>query len=336
MKKKWRRKVFAAVLSGVLAASSLTLSVHIAQAATFEQVNQSTVFLKQPTGSSTCTLVSATMLVRRAAMLKGSTTWAEITTDVMTSAAWVSGVGLKWNFNCSGIDVERQTFSGSEYDLAKLLLEHPEGVIIYDRSLPHAILVTDYTDGIFYCADPSPAADSGRIPISDATVTVEGADDIWLVKSPALNLTDANGNIISRNDVDLDGFSTATPAPSATAKTTSTPKASSTPKATSTAKVKTVVKAPKKVSGVKVKNKAKKSVNVSWKKVSAAKGYEILYADNVRFKRYSYVYLQSKKHNLTNLTKGKKYYVKVRAYKSNGKELVYGKWSAVKKAKVKK
>ena len=39
---------------------------------------------------------------------------------------------------------------------------------------------------------------------------------------------------------------------------------------------------------------------------------------------------------LTDLSKGSVFYVKVRAYKLNGKKKVYGSYSAVKKGKVKK
>ena len=36
------------------------------------------------------------------------------------------------------------------------------------------------------------------------------------------------------------------------------------------------------------------------------------------------------------LKKKKTYYIRVRAYKMNGKKKVYGKWSTVKKVKIKK
>ncbi len=339
MKKRNRKKGLLSKALSIALTASLAMNVLSAAGATIEEINQSSVFLKQPTGSNICTLVSATMLVRRAAMLNGYEGWADVTTDVMRSAAWETGVGLKWKFNCVSIYVAHDTFSGKAEDLASLLSAHPEGIVIYDRAKPHAILVTDYTDGVFYCADPSPAAEPGRIPISSATVTVEGADDIWYVDSPSLNLTDENGNILSKETLPPGIITGSSPSPSPgvspTASASPKPAASAEPKETKKPAAKKVT-APKKVSGVKVKNKAKKSVHVSWKKVISAKGYEILYADNVRFHKYGYVYSQKKQHRLENLTKGKSYYVKVRAYKSDGEELVYGKWSGVKKAKVKK
>ena len=38
--------------------------------------------------------------------------------------------------------------------LISLLEQHPEGIVLYDRTQPHAVLLTDYTNGIFYCSDP--------------------------------------------------------------------------------------------------------------------------------------------------------------------------------------
>ena len=329
--KNWKYRMISLALCCVMTVTSLIGGISV-QAATFEEINQSSVFLKQPTGSNTCTLVSATMLVRRAAMLNGNENWSELTTDVMRSAAWVTGKGLKHSFNCNGIYVENSSFSGEEQDLIALLAAHPEGIVIYDRAKPHAILVTDYTNGVFYAADPSPAVAEGRVPISSATVTVAGADDIWYVKEPSLYLTDSSGNILSKEEVSI------TPAASA-GPTSNTDKNSSSSKAMGSSGASadsTNVKAPAKVTGVKVKNKAKKSVKVSWKALSAARGYEILYADNVQFKKYKYIYLQQSKHSISKLKKGKVYYIKVRAYKKNGDALVYGKWSAVKKVKIKK
>lgn len=70
------------------------------------------------------------------------------------------------------------------------------------------------------------------------------------------------------------------------------------------------------------------------KEVSGASGYQIQYAANSKFtgaktKKFSGTYV-----TLTNLSK-KAYYFKVRAYKKSGNEMVYGKWSAVKKAVLK-
>ncbi len=90
------------------------------------------------------------------------------------------------------------------------------------------------------------------------------------------------------------------------------------------------------VEDVKLKAKSKK-ITVTFGKVDGAKGYQIEYALNKKMTK-SKKAKTTKKTSITikNLKKGKTYYVRVRAYKLDGKKKVYGKWSSVKKIKVKK
>lgn len=95
-----------------------------------------------------------------------------------------------------------------------------------------------------------------------------------------------------------------------------------------------------KVTGVKAVNKKGKKVKVSWKKLGSVKGYRITVALNKKFTSGKKT-LWVKKGTITSkliskLKKGKTYYVKVEAYKMNGKKKVFGKPSAVKKVKIKK
>ena len=96
----------------------------------------------------------------------------------------------------------------------------------------------------------------------------------------------------------------------------------------------TTVTKPAKVKSVKLKAK-KKKLNVSWKKVSGATGYEVKAATNSKFtKGKKTVTVKKNKVTIKNLKPKKKYYVKVRAYKlSNGRKF-FGKWSKVVKKKV--
>ena len=361
MKKIVQRRLYPVL--AVILALSVVLGYHgsFAQAATFEEINQDSVFLKQPSGSGTCTLVAATMLVRRAAMMNGNSNWSSITTDVMTTAAWVTGVGLKWDFSCSGITVTHGNFSGSTSDLITLLSEHPEGIVVYKQKSDqnHAILVTDYTDGVFYCADPSGAVPSGRIPVASASIKIEDANYIWYVSSPVLYLTDSDGTIITHEVATSTPVVTATPKPTPTATPKATAKATATPKATAkaTAKPKATEKttsedtkkedtkktsgskkvtAPKKVSGVSAKNNKKKTITVTWNKVSSAKGYQMAYSTTGSFLGSAKSTLTGRKAQLVELTKGRTFFIKVRAYKLNGKTKVYGQYSKVEKVKVKK
>jgi endo-1,4-beta-xylanase len=85
-------------------------------------------------------------------------------------------------------------------------------------------------------------------------------------------------------------------------------------------------------------NKKTNKLSLKYGKVSGAKGYEVVYATDKKFAENSTVITVSKPSStITGLEKGKKYYVKVRAYKedSTGNK-VYGKYSSVKKITIKK
>lgn len=109
--------------------------------------------------------------------------------------------------------------------------------------------------------------------------------------------------------------------------------ASSNTTVTKTATIKVV---PKKQT---VKAKAgKKKLNVQWKKDSKATGYQIQVATKKNFKgakTYTVKSYKTYKKVVTKLKSKKKYYVRVRAYKTVGKIKLYGSYSAVKTCKVK-
>lgn len=91
-----------------------------------------------------------------------------------------------------------------------------------------------------------------------------------------------------------------------------------------------------KVTLLKLKAK-KKSFTASWKKVSGVKGYQLQYALSKQ-KLGEGKKKSTKKTSMVinKLKKKKTYYVHVRAYKVVEGRNVYGKWSAVKKIKIKK
>ena len=96
------------------------------------------------------------------------------------------------------------------------------------------------------------------------------------------------------------------------------------------------VKAPSKVKLTSAKNGKGKKLTVKWKKVTGAKGYQLQYALNKKFKKKKSIQTKKTKYTIKKLKKKKTYYIRVRAYKMNGKKKVYGKWSTVKKVKIKK
>lgn len=85
------------------------------------------------------------------------------------------------------------------------------------------------------------------------------------------------------------------------------------------------------------KNKKKGKIALEWKKLTGVSGYQIQYAANRKFKKAKTQWVKKKnKTYQIKIRKKKTYFVRIRAYKMNGKNKVYGKWSKVKKVKVKK
>ena len=80
-------------------------------------------------------------------------------------------------------------------------------------------------------------------------------------------------------------------------------------------------------------------IKATWSKAKGASGYQIAYSKSKSFKKTiaTKTVSGSKKTSYTgkNFTKGKKYYVRVRAYKNYNGKKVYGSWSNVKSVKAK-
>lgn len=101
-----------------------------------------------------------------------------------------------------------------------------------------------------------------------------------------------------------------------------------------------------KIRKLKVKSNSKKKINVTWKKVKKAKGYEIQVSNNKKFKKNKIILKKTlKKTKLTiknkKIKSKKTYYIRVRAYAEykniNNKTIkVYSKWNKhLRKIKVK-
>ena len=100
----------------------------------------------------------------------------------------------------------------------------------------------------------------------------------------------------------------------------------------------TLTVVPKKPSLSAVKTSTKKVLKIKWKKDTKADGYEIYYATNKTFSKKTAVLVKSSKttkKTVKNLKSGKKYYVKMRAYKNWDGTKIKGSWSKVISIKVK-
>lgn len=199
-------------------------------------INDDEVFLLQ-SGSGKCTLTSATMMLRRRAIIDGMSDWDSITDSSLGAVAWVSGTGMRYNYTFEGMSVVTKSYSGMSYEekkaaLISMLDNHPEGIEIYDGSLPHAVLLTDYDaeNDIFYCADPATAA--ARIPLSKSwnakqhgnsqEKVISNISKIWYISNKSgggpglVTVTlDANGGSCSESNayISADGTISSLPTP---------------------------------------------------------------------------------------------------------------------------
>lgn len=93
---------------------------------------------------------------------------------------------------------------------------------------------------------------------------------------------------------------------------------------------------PAKVSISSLKSTKSKTMVLTWKKITGAKGYQVVYSTSSKFTNVKRTYSTTLRKTVKSLKKGKYYYVKVRAYKKDAKgNKIYGSYSAVKKVKVK-
>ena len=122
-------------------------------------------------------------------------------------------------------------------------------------------------------------------------------------------------------------------------KATITVTASATKTYQETTKKVTVTVNPAKVKLTGVKNYKGKKLKAYWKKNTKVTGYQIQYSTSSKFKSAKTVTVKGYKSTsktITKLTKNKKYYVRVRTYKTVSKVNYYSSWSNVKSITIKK
>ena len=115
-----------------------------------------------------------------------------------------------------------------------------------------------------------------------------------------------------------------------------TVKAAATTDYKAASKTVTVTVAPKK-QGISLVNKIKKQLTIKWKKNTKASGYQVVYSTNKKFtgKKTVRKAKTTTSYKIKGLKKGKKYYVKVRSYKTVNGKRIYGAYSTAKKATIK-
>ena len=106
-----------------------------------------------------------------------------------------------------------------------------------------------------------------------------------------------------------------------------------------TTKQVTVTVNPAKVKLTSVKNDKGKKLKAYWKKNTKVTGYQVQYSTSSKFKSAKTVTVKGYKNTsttITKLTKNKKYYVRVRTYKTVSKTNYYSGWSSAKSVTIKK
>ncbi|MDP4118989.1 MAG: S-layer homology domain-containing protein [Bacillota bacterium] len=152
-------------------------------------LNSDAFILKQEEPDS-CTACAATMLLRRIAALNGED-YSSITEQAVKDdeSIWSDELGLYEEFEYNGHKISSLSINdvGDKAGyLADTISKHPEGIVIYDYDGCHALLLTGYSNSIFYVSDP--AIGMGNLPIGETTTTAGSTaeekigqiDKIWL------------------------------------------------------------------------------------------------------------------------------------------------------------
>ncbi len=172
-----------------------------------ESINDESVFIKQ-TGGDWCTYAAATNMLRRRALLDNNSMWSSFTdTDVRNTSRASTG-GMSNIFKYSGYSVIAEDWSNKSVEqkkssLESMLLNHPEGIVIYTfgGTYRHAVLACNFTDGTIYVADPAKSMPSGIIKLTDAKFNGSSQNDridwikkVWYINTPACShiYTDPN------------------------------------------------------------------------------------------------------------------------------------------------
>ncbi len=146
--------------------------------------------LKQEEPDS-CTASALTILLRRLYYTNGQD-YLHITESGIKAdeSIWHPDLGLYYEINFEGFYVAKRIFREEtdkvEFFKNKLKL-HPEGIIIYDTAAVHAVVLTDYRDGIFYATDPAtglytPLGDVFTMWGETQEEKLENVDAIWILE----------------------------------------------------------------------------------------------------------------------------------------------------------
>ncbi len=187
---RWTRRLLAVAF--VLALLEMLILTAWAEGLYFGSHPDDGVFITQNV-PHTCTLVSATMMLRNYSCQRG-TPYEMLTDTGVGHYCWTKEWGLSQNFTIGQVQVTcnadiRNCVDKKAY-LINVLQYHPEGVVIYDTGMPHAIYLFGYEEDTdtFYCADTTNRNGGCAIPLEESIIRgetqqdkVNTIDKIWYI-----------------------------------------------------------------------------------------------------------------------------------------------------------
>ncbi len=152
-------------------------------------------------------------------------------------------------------------------------------------------------------------------------------------KAPKVTVKDSKGNVISSSNYKVKYKNNTKPGKATITITFNDKKYSGT--LTKTFKIK-----PKKQTLSSVKSKKSKQITIKWKRDANVSGYQLQYSTDKKFKKNTKSVTISKNKTtsktISKLKSKKKYYVRIRAYKTIDGKKVYGAWAGAKSVTTKK
>lgn len=162
------------------------------------------LFVYQGKGTSYCVVSSATMMIKNRLYRAGDASYKNVTKESVKSVA-LNQYGDMLNNYRYVIDGKQFNLNSKQNVDKEYLLEtlknHPEGIVLYTwrkdnpRGKQHAVILTKYVNGEFYCVDPA-ISKFAETPLKDSSLKTfysniedmytEGIVKIWFIESSSV------------------------------------------------------------------------------------------------------------------------------------------------------
>ena len=250
------KEIIAVLCIAALVAVSIAPAMESSYAASRPSLtSKSLYYLGDHVKGGLCLVSSNTYMLKRMAILVGSSKWSSITLSTINKQGikykeyWYKLDGYTYHVNKYKKFAD-QSQSGVKRELRALLKNRPEGVIIYGnksqdydrakgKAADHGILITSYSDGTFWGIDPAHNRNGksrGIERLSNTTiVTLKGVTHYMCIQDITYK-SSSNKSTVKRTSTTTKKTTTKTSTNSTTKKTTT--KATTTKPAASTLRIK--------------------------------------------------------------------------------------------------